>query len=220
MYKYEMHLHTRAVSPCGQVGVKEAVDMYEKSGFAGFVVTDHFKADIFPEGNSLNWEEKVAYFLTGYRKAREYAADLDFTVFLGMEISFNGDGRDYLVYGIDEDFLLENENIYETNLQEFRRIIDQDKREIYLLQAHPFRDTPGDTDCLDGLEVYNGNPRHDSNNDQAVRLAEEENLGKISGSDFHQKEDLARGGIETSIKLENNADLLKLLWEKSYTLLN
>ena len=46
------------------------------------------------------------------------------------------------------------------------------------MQAHPFRTglTREDPALLDGVEVFNGNARHDSHNDDALRFARENGL--------------------------------------------
>ena len=49
---------------------------------------------------------------------------------------------------------------------------------------------PADPECLHGIEIFNGNPRHDSHNDLARALAEQAGLPGTAGSDFHQVQDL------------------------------
>jgi len=48
---------------------------------------------------------------------------------------------------------------------------------------------------IDGVEIYNGNPRHNSSNHLALEYARKNGLKMLSGSDFHQVQDAARGGI-------------------------
>ena len=51
-------------------------------------------------------------------------------------------------------------------------------------------------ELLDGMEVYNGHPGHNSNNDIAEIWASKYGLRKSSGSDFHgDKGDMPPGGI-------------------------
>ncbi len=112
-----------------------------------------------------------------------------------MEIRFLESNNDYLVFGIDEAFLVENKNLHEVGLQRFRGIIQGSNIRIY--QAHPFRDKMERVNpkLLDGVEVFNGNPRHNSRNHLARSYAQEHSLGMIAGSDSHQTGDVGRSGI-------------------------
>jgi len=78
---------------------------------------------------------------------------------------------------------------------------------------------PATEQLLDGLEVYNGNPRHDSQNNKALSYAEKNNLKMISGSDFHEYEDLARGGIAAEEVPSNMSELCSLLKSENYKLI-
>jgi hypothetical protein len=54
---------------------------------------------------------------------------------------------------------------------------------------------PITSEFMDGCEVYNGNPRHNSRNDEADEFAVKNGLLKLSGSDCHESTDVAQGGI-------------------------
>ena len=60
-----------------------------------------------------------------------------------------------------------------------------------LIQAHPFRGYVKcqDAALLDGVEVFNGNPRHDSHNDRALAFAQANHLLMTAGSDVHESMD-------------------------------
>ncbi len=84
---------------------------------------------------------------------------------------------------------------------------------MLIYQAHPYRAgiIVADPDLLDGVEVFNGNQRHDSRNHLAKRFAQTNQLKMISGSDFHQIEDLAQGGIELAHPVTSIAALVQSL---------
>ena len=88
--------------------------------------------------------------------------------------------------------------------------------EILIFQAHPFRPgvTPVAPGLIDGIEVYNGNPRHNSHNDRALAFAKKHNLLKISGSDFHRINDVGRGGIILPGKISSSQELVSFFKEK------
>ena len=74
--------------------------------------------------------------------------------------------------------------------------------------------TPANPHLLDGVEVFNGHPRHDSRNHLAYSFAKKNNLIMSSGSDFHRVEDLATGGIIISKAVDTSKELAELMQEK------
>jgi hypothetical protein len=113
---------------------------------------------------------------------------------LGMELRFDENLNDYLVYGLTRNSQIE-QKLYRLGLKGFRKLTAGSG--IVIVQAHPFRFgmIPASPELIDGIEVYNGNPRHDSKNRQAFEHAEAKGLKMISGSDFHRIGDEARGGV-------------------------
>jgi predicted metal-dependent phosphoesterase TrpH len=109
-YKYDMHVHTMETSQCGHMFAEDILDYYCKEGYSGIAVTDHFHEDYFsklPEYES-DWKACVRRYLKGYHTAAAHAQVLGMDVLLGIEIRFPESQSDYLVFGIDEDFLYNN----------------------------------------------------------------------------------------------------------------
>ena len=196
-YLYEMHAHTSDVSPCASVPAQEVVCVYEEAGYTGLVLTDHMSKRIFRQSGapdeSAPWKEKVDFFLRGYRKAKKSARNIQ--VLLGMEICFYENENDYLVYGFQEDFLYENPDLLHLGIAAFSKLAHENG--LFIYQAHPFRNkmTVVSPSLLDGIEVHNANPNHDSRNDIALQWANKFGLKMVSGSDFHESGAHARGGI-------------------------
>lgn len=216
----ELHAHTSDTSRCAGVGAKEMIALYKQAGASTVVVTDHLSPSTFEayEAGSLSWEEKVDILLQGYRNAKAASGD-DITVLLGMELRFDrqGDNNDYLVYGVSEEFLYQNSDLLNMRLSAFSKLAH--KNGLLIFQAHPFRNgmhivNPA---YLDGVEIYNACVRHNSRNPIAEKWAKLHRLLGSAGSDFHQVEDAARGGILTDRKIETNADLLEILKSGDYT---
>lgn len=89
-----------------------------------------------------------------------------------------------------------------------------------VFQAHPFR--PYILRCnpnyIDGVEIYNGKtPKNE--NDKAYEWAKKNNKLMVSGSDFHTKAHIGRGGIITEEKITNNADLLRVLKSQNFEMI-
>lgn len=211
VYKYDTHVHTKEVSRCGKVSAEETVEMYKNAGYEGIVITDHYYDYYFYELGDLSWERKIDCYLRGYKNALEAGRNLGLKVILGMEIRFQENENDYLVYGINEDFLKKNRELYRLGLKDFRSLADKEK--ILIFQAHPFRPfmIPAPPELIDGVEVFNGNPRHNSNNDKAYEYALENRLLMLSGSDFHQPCDIAAGGIIISESISDARQLTDIL---------
>ena len=191
MYQLELHFHTDESSRCGKVPAAEGVRMHIEQGYDGLVVTDHFSENALggPDGD---WTEICRHFLRGYHLAKKAAAEAgDFRVYLGMEIRFPHDENDFLVYGMKEDFFARYQWIYMKELPDLWEIAEAER--LTIIQAHPFRKMcfPADIRFLHGIEIMNGNPRHDSRNNLAKEMARREGLVGTAGSDFHQIRDLA-----------------------------
>ncbi|MCL2514022.1 MAG: PHP domain-containing protein [Oscillospiraceae bacterium] len=216
-YLYETHCHTKETSPCAKVGAAEAVGLYSGAGYSGIVITDHFTDHTVNKDNKTNWKNGVSSWLQGYRNAAG-AAPPGFDVILGLEIRFPVNSNDYLVYGVTEELLYNNEYLYNMTLENFMDFADGNS--LIVVQAHPFRDEMviKRPNTAHGIEIYNGNPRHDARNNLAALWAEKFSFKiKTSGSDFHQIEDLARGGMYFHEKIDNNYKLANALKEGEYS---
>ena len=207
--KFETHCHTGDVSACGRVPAAEMVALYKAAGYSGLCITDHINPFTFgPELDT--WEKKSRYFLQGYRNAKAAAGD-DFDVLLGGEFHFHENNNDYLVYGMTEE-LVEKEldnDILDWGIKRFSDFCRANG--LLLIQAHPFRNSmqinsPG---TVDGIEVLNCHPRHDSRNFIAELWANRFGLLKTSGSDAHQPDDVGTGGIYVPQRLRTLDDLVR-----------
>ena len=91
-----------------------------------------------------------------------------------------------------------------------------------LVQAHPFRKkcTPAPAEYLDGIEVLNLNPRHDSHNDLALAYAKEHHLIMTAGSDCHRPGDQGTTGILSDTLPEDSFGLADLLRSGNYTIIH
>lgn len=220
-YLYEMHLHTKETSNCANVPAKVLIEEYIKAGYDGIVVTDHLSPSTYMKYKRelLPWKKKVDFFLRGYKEVLK-ASNGRIPVLLGMELRFRtseGD-NDYLVYGINEDFLYNTPKLLEMNIKSFYELAQ--KNGFLVFQAHPFRVGMKVTNpkFLDGVEIFNGNPRHNSSNDIASAWAKKYDLMVTSGSDYHEIEDLGSGGIYFNKKISDNKTLLEELRKQDYEL--
>jgi hypothetical protein len=185
-YLYETHLHTREASACGKSSGAEYVKRYKDMGYTGIIITDHFYRGNNAINKSLPWHDWVHQFCQGYEAAKEEGSRRGLDVFFGWEETFTGD--DYLVYGLDKEWLLEHPEVKSwTRKQQFDEVRQHNG---CVVQAHPFRQYDYinrvclSTGCVDAVEAANsGNdPSFDS---LAWQYAKSLKLPIIAGSDIH-----------------------------------
>lgn len=219
--KFELHTHTKENDIVVTKNAPEIVKMYHDKGYEGMVITNHL-FDL-----SLEWyrdvlqnaphEKIVDHYLTGYRNAKKAGDALDMIILLGLELRFDNTINDYLVYGIDEDFLYNSPLLNTLTLDEFLKIKPEN---ALVYQAHPFRDNMTITNPkkLFGVEVYNGGTDK-LRNEMANIWADLYGLKKISGSDYHVPEHLAKGGVSFYNRVETINELVTELKNERYTLI-
>ncbi len=216
-YKYELHCHTAETSECAAIGAADAVEFYKSIGYSGMVITDHYSFLTFGTQSSFKRQIDVDKYLRGYHNALEAAGD-GFTVLLGMEIRYFMTTNDYLVYGIDEDFIRSNGNMLFKGERRFYNLVK--KQGAVIVQAHPFRPYihRANPKYIDGCEIFNGKDRDKDFNQKARKWAEEESFGIVTGgADFHRESQKANAsGIITEEKINNNADLVRILKSGNY----
>ena len=195
-FLFDPHTHTAETSKCGHLPAAEVVDRYVRNGFSGLVVTDHLHPEYLSRiDKDHDWNKVMDHYLSGYHASRKRGDEVGFQVILGAELRFPENDNDYLVYGIDEDWLRSNPYVCCMSAREFwQKFHDQ----VLIIHAHPYRD--GNTvvfeDAVHGTEIINGNPRHDNHNDLALELARRHpDFFRLAGSDTHQAGDEARAGV-------------------------
>ena len=195
-FLFDPHTHTAETSKCGHLPAAEVVDRYVRSGFSGLVVTDHLHPEYLSRiDKDHDWNKAMDHYLSGYHASKKRGDEVGFQVILGTELRFPENDNDYLVYGIDEDWLRSNPYVCCMSAREFfQKFHDQ----VLIIHAHPYRD--GNTvvfeDAVHGTEIINGNPRHNNHNDLALDLARRHpDFFRLAGSDTHQAGDEARAGV-------------------------
>ena len=214
MYKIETHLHTNHVSKCGKLDAETLVEKYHEAGYRGIIVTDHYNRTTFDFlGIDLHDPnaDKVGAFLDGYRRLAAAAEKYDIRVFKGAELRFDESDNDYLLYGFRDELLADPEKVFAMGIAQFASIARA--QGAMIVQAHPYRAkcTPAIACYLDGVEVFNGNPRHNSFNDRAAEYAQQFGLIGTSGSDCHQFPDIAVGGILTDYLPSDSMGMMRMI---------
>lgn len=219
-YKTEPHLHTSETSSCGKLPAADIIGRYHDAGYKTVFVTDHLMYGFFTNRPELTYTEAIDRFAAGYDAAAEAGAAYGMNIIFGAELQLRCIGNHYLLYGADKEFLKKYPDIFSftpPQLHDFTK-----GNGLFLVQAHPNRGhcypTPGD---VDGFEVYNSNPRHLEESDEAAATAEADKYGipKTSGSDAHRPEDVGRGGIESETEIRSFEDYRNVLLSGNYRII-
>jgi predicted metal-dependent phosphoesterase TrpH len=206
----QLHMHTSETSGCARATGAEMAAAAREAGYDMIVITDHFmNANIGCPG-SLPWKAKVEYLTRVYKNARKVGEKLGLKVLFGWE-TFNS-GPEYLTYGLDEEFLLDNPDIADVGQYEY---LDRIRRAGgFVIHAHPFRkasyipDFVPDPRSVEAFEVFNAGHRDPSFNDQARAMARKFDLIMTAGSDAHVTEAIGRGAMRFPYEISDMDELI------------
>ncbi len=206
MYKYETHLHTLPVSACAKVSADVCVPFYKELGYDGIFVTNHFFRD------AENYEAQLNFYCADYETAKAIGDKIGLKVFFGIELTV-APGTDFLIYGLDKHWYLENRQIMDMPTRE--KLSYMADAGALIIQAHPYREA-GYIDHIrlfprnvHGVEVYNAN-RTELENRMAEIYARNYELLPFAGSDNHRgpaQKNL--GGMEFASPLAGETDFVK-----------
>jgi hypothetical protein len=215
-YLYETHLHTYRGSGCASARGKDYIKYYVDSGYTGIFVTEHFFRGNCAVDRNLPWKEWVKEFCRGFEEAREEGARRGLDVFFGWEETHKGD--DYLIYGLDKDWLLEHPEARSwTRKAQYEAVRAAGGCVIH---AHPFRQhyyirkiclAP---EFIDGVEAANAGNHEQFYDVLALRYAFKLGLPITAGSDIHHLEQAEEGklyGVYLDKKLEGAAGFAALI---------
>jgi len=222
----ELHIHTNEHSACSEIDAAQAVARCVGLGYDGMVITNHFCNggyfnSSYPKRGS-SWKQRIDRFMHGYYAACEAAPD-GFAVFLGMELRFcDENDNDYLVLGLDEDFLHKHKDFDQLGIAKFSKFAR--KHGLFITQVHPFRFgmTVTQPKYVDAIEVYNGHAGHESHNEMAQAWCDMHGLIALSGSDYHggnTGHGMPLGGIILQKPVHNGKELIQEIRSGNFMLM-
>ena len=217
--KIDLHVHTKEVSVCGHMPAAEVVSRYKAAGYDCIVITNHYNTYTQTHFEEQGITDFFKHYHDSYLLAKEEGEKAGLLVLNGYEIRFDESDNDYLVYGMSDITAANYKKLFSMRPRDFAKIASAEGFLFY--QAHPFRNNMkiNPPDILFGIEIKNGNPRHDSRNDIAKQWAEKYGLHMIAGSDAHRHEDVGGTGIITDRIIKNESDLVSMLTEDDYTII-
>ena len=136
----------------------------------------------------MSREEVLEKYFKDYEDTCCAAEKYGLKVYLGAEVRFDDYANDYLIYGVDKEIMSVCYDYFEKGIEAYRREVKLENS--VFIQAHPFRPdmVRVEPDLLDGIEVFNMHPGHNSGVGLAAKYAKEKGFGIITaGSDYHHK---------------------------------
>ena len=213
-WRIELHAHTKPVSPCGEMLPEQLVQAYANAGFHAVVITNHFNLH---DLKGLPKEEALDYYLSGYEQAKKAAENYDIRIFLGTEIKFTEHGNEYLIFGVDRALLSVCYDYLDKGLAAYRTEVSLPNS--VFIQAHPFRDNMvrREPELLDGIEVFNLHPHHNSRIAQAAQLtAAIPGCIKTVGTDYHHPSHEGLSALRAKQLPETSFDIAAILRAGDY----
>lgn len=223
MIKIETHCHSLGASVCAKATNEQIVKNYIKNGYGGLILTNHYSEgafSTFPEGDD---KVKAEYFMGLMDGLKEYAKPFGLKIFTGIEVRSKVDDQEYMIIGFDNDFLIENADLYKKNQKELFELAN--KHGLYMGQTHPFRSSGkhlvvcGDPRYLHGAEAFNGHFHHVNNNQKAKEFCKGNNLIQLSGSDYHDQTQPIIGGILVPDSVCTDSQLVQCLFDKKHIII-
>lgn len=221
-YRYDLHCHTIEGSRCSHLSAADMVKFYQKQGYAGFCVTDHFTGSTtVPEGT--HWEERIDRYFESYETALKAAEGTGLTVFQGLEYSIlrygtrqiqtnaSITGNDFLMFGLTRQWLKANEDAFNHGTNHLFDAVRSAGG--FIIHAHPFLEDDWIQNIqlfpsrVDAVEVRNGGCPA-AVNARADWYADSYGLLKTAGTDLHTTERASVNGVETEEKCETIHDLI------------
>ena len=216
-YRTELHAHTSPASSCSEIAPKKVVEIYKDLGYHAITIANHFSF----EYQDSDKQTVIDRFFGDFENARKKGEEIGIKVILAAEIRFTENDNDYLIYGVTRKMMEEIYDLLPFGVDNFRRVYSMP--DSVFLQAHPFRQGMERVNpaILDGIEVFNLHPNHNSKIGLAAVYAKENNYSIVTaGSDFHHPDRKHEGvsAILTKTLPSESFDIADILRSGDYLL--
>ena len=210
----DCHSHTHGISRCCKAYAPEVIAAAKEKGIDGLVLTNHYhKPYITRDGKFANARELASAYLDEYYYAQYCAKQEGLELFFGIEVTMERhDMAHLLVYGVDESFVTDNEEMFEYTQKELYELVH--KAGGALVQAHPLRKGKNallDLGYLDGLELSSHIRYDGSHFEELSAIAHEHGLILTSGGDYHKDTDRSFCGMYLPCSIKDTKDFARYL---------
>lgn len=212
MMKVELHCHTDG-SHCADYTIQGVIADYKRAGYGAIVVTNHYAYKEYVRQGFSTPIEYAKAFLSWIEKVEKVGKANDIKIFYGMEVRLTYNNTEFMLYGFEKDFVLNNPEIYSLTQEQLFDLAN--KHNIFIYQTHPFRDgvKVGNPKFMHGVECFNGHYHHINNNKKASEFCKENNLVKVVGTDFHHDDQPITTAILVPNDINDSIELTKYIRE-------
>lgn len=121
LYKIETCLRTAPIDAAAIESPREIARIYSDASFDAVIVTNKLNAQVLTELSRSG--DGIEKWLNAYRELKKFGDRLNLKVWLGAEVtvSFENaaiDDTDYILYGIDEEFIRAHKNLVEYDFEQ------------------------------------------------------------------------------------------------------
>ncbi len=217
----ETHAHSLGGSHCAECPADKLIDFYVEKGYNGIVLTNHICYDAYKNYPGDSHKEKMDYYLSLFDDFKQKGEQKGLKIFLGAEVrSFTTDNTymEYMLYGFDRKLLYDNKPLFQFTQEELFKL--SEKNGLFMYQTHPFRHivTLGNPKFMHGAESFNGHKNHFNFNAMANKFCDDNNLIKMSGTDYHEIGQGIIGGIIVPDDIDSERKLTDYIFNHKLTL--
>lgn len=221
--KIDMHTHCLPISLCAHHQPEEIPKYFLNAGIDAIVLTNH----CYPnhcDKLSDDLAEQAEIYVDIFQRCEKKGVEIGLKVFFGSEIKLINETNkpEFLLYGISEDNFLKSYPLYNLTQKELFEFCN--KRDILMVQSHPFRKEqgyfPADMRYMHGVEVYNPHLLFPPRFEEAFKIALDNDKLKTSGSDFHIKDQAGLAGMIIPDEISNQFMLRDYLKTGNYSIFN
>lgn len=215
--KIDMHTHCKPISGCAWHQPEEIPHMSKNAGIDAIVLTNHcYPQHLMCLSDDL--KEQAEIFVETYKNCKKKGDEIGLKVFFGVELKLINlpHKPEFLLYGLSEEDFIESFPLYDKTLEELFDFCN--KKDIVLVQAHPYSNEPVDMNYVHGVEVYNPHPLRNPHYEKTLKLAVDNNKIKTSGADFHTKTQAGDSGMIIPDYISNQFELRDYLKQNKVTI--
>ena len=219
----DTHVHSKPHSSCSWLYAKDIPMLFKNSGFSGFMLTNHF-FEYHLNNLGSTYSEQIDSYIDAYNVAYKAGKEIGIQVFFGAEVRVTDQKLDqnnepkpfrpeFLLVGITPNKLKKVPILYKLNQKELFEYANAN--DILIYQAHPYRTaqgyTPANLKYTHGIEVFNGHPHFLDETFSALKLAKENKLLMLAGSDMHIERQAGTAGIDIPEGIKDSQELYSFL---------